>query len=316
MTLFLLTPNSPIQSTGNRGTAHQWAAMLEKSGYEAAVGSALPDPLPDLLIALHAGKSHDIAMDFKRRNPTGKLIVGLTGTDIYPGPDETGLETMRAADAMIALQSQAPEQLPAELREKVNVIVQSADQLVPIPGKNPDHFQVCVVGHLRDVKDPMLAAKASRLLPTESTIRIIHAGGILEPKYEALVETELSENPRYLRLGEVTPEEIATLEATSHLMVLSSHSEGGGRVVGEAIVHGTPVLSTRIVGIVGLLGKDYPGFFPVGDAEALANLLFRCETDPAFYATLTSAAAELAPIFDPERESRLLVELVEKVSAS
>ena len=162
----------------------------------------------------------------------------------------------------------------------------------------------------------MLAAKASRLLPTESTIRIIHAGGILEPKYEALVETELSENPRYLRLGEVTPEEIATLEATSHLMVLSSHSEGGGRVVGEAIVHGTPVLSTRIVGIVGLLGKDYPGFFPVGDAEALANLLFRCETDPAFYATLTSAAAELAPIFDPERESRLLVELVEKVSAS
>lgn len=313
MKIFILTPTTRITSTGNRGTAHQWAMILSERGHSVTVGGELPDFPPPLLIALHAAKSHEAALEYKRLRPDGKLIVGLTGTDIYPEPNEFGIEIMRAADAMIALQSKAPEQIPGELRNKVEVIVQSAAQVVPTAKKNPDHFQVCVVGHLRDVKDPMLTAKASRLLPPDSRTLVVHAGGILEDRYIALVEKELTENPRYRRVGEVTAEEIATLEATSHLMVLSSFSEGGGRVVGEAIVHGTPVLSTRIVGIEGLLGEDYPGFFPVGDAEVLAEVLYRCETDPDFYAVLRRAAADRAPIFAPEREARLLSELVDSL---
>ena len=38
----------------------------------------------------------------------------------------------------------------------------------------------------------------------------------------------------------------------------------------EAIACGVPTISTRIAGSVGLLGEDYPGYFPVGDTEALA----------------------------------------------
>jgi len=311
MEVFILTPTSPIRSTGNRGTAYQWASMLEKSGYSVAVGSELPEPLPDLLVVLHAGKCHDAAIEFKRRHPSGKLIVGLTGTDIYPAPGEAALESMRFADALIALQSQAPEQIPIELRKKTHVIVQSAEQIISGTEKNADGFRVCVVGHLRNVKDPLLTAKAARLLPAESKIQVFHAGGILEPEYEALVESEMAENPRYHWLGEQSPEETSRLLATSQLMVLSSHSEGGGRVVGEAIVHGTPVLSTRIDGIVGLLGEDYPGFYPVGDAESLATLLQRCETDHEFFAHLQSTADPA--LFSPETESRLLSELVDSL---
>ena len=54
-------------------------------------------------------------------------------------------------------------------------------------------------------------------------------------------------------------------------MVLSSLSEGGANVVSEAVAAGVPVLASRIDGSVGLLGRDYPGYFPVADTAALRS---------------------------------------------
>ena len=58
----------------------------------------------------------------------------------------------------------------------------------------------------------------------------------------------------------------------------------------------------EISGSIGLLGADYPGYFPVGDTQALADLLIRVETDTAFYDTLKVWCEKLKPIVDPERE--------------
>ena len=89
--------------------------------------------------------------------------------------------------------------------------------------------------------------------------------------------------------------------------------EGGANVIGEAVVQGVPVVSSRIAGSVGLLGADYPGYFPTGDTAALADLMWRSETDPSFYDDLGSRCRSLAPEFSPdaERESwrSLLAEL-------
>ena len=71
-------------------------------------------------------------------------------------------------------------------------------------------------------------------------------------------------------------------------MVLSSRSEGGANVISEAIVAGVPILASRMDGNVGLLGADYPGYFPVGDTQALARLLWRIEADAPFVATASS----------------------------
>jgi hypothetical protein len=57
-------------------------------------------------------------------------------------------------------------------------------------------------------------------------------------------------------------------------------------VVTEAVAVSVPVVSSRIAGSVGLLGADYPGFFPFADTAALAGLLRRAETDAPFYADL------------------------------
>ena len=55
--------------------------------------------------------------------------------------------------------------------------------------------------------------------------------------------------------------------------------EGGANVVIEAVRSGVPVLASRIDGNVGLLGADYDGYFPVGDAAALAALMRRFVAD-------------------------------------
>ncbi len=99
----------------------------------------------------------------------------------------------------------------------------------------------------------------------------------------------------------------------SHAMVVSSLSEGGANVVSEAIMAGVPVLASRMDGNVGLLSADYPGYFPVGDTQALARLLWRLEQDPRFGERLRNALARRAPLFRPSREvaawRRLLTEL-------
>jgi hypothetical protein len=64
-------------------------------------------------------------------------------------------------------------------------------------------------------------------------------------------------------------------------------------------------------GNLGMLGPDYPGYFPVGDAAALADLLRRAETEPAFLADLARHCAARAPLFAPEREAAGLRALVE-----
>jgi glycosyltransferase involved in cell wall biosynthesis len=99
--------------------------------------------------------------------------------------------------------------------------------------------------------------------------------------------------------------------ASSHLLVVSSVMEGGANVVSEAIAAGTPVIASFIPGNVGLLGDDWPALFPVGDAQALAGLLRRLTTDPAFLALLREAIRARAWIADPAQEQSALATAIE-----
>ncbi len=159
-----------------------------------------------------------------------------------------------------------------------------------------------MVGHLRAVKDPLLAAEASALLPSESRVRVVHIGACLEAQYEPLVRAQMQRNPRYVWLGPRSRSETLAQIARAHVLALTSRAEGGANVVAEALMAGTVVLATRIEGAVGQLGERYEGFFPVGDARALAELLLRCERDPTFFARLRDSCAQLRSQFDPARE--------------
>ncbi len=284
--------------------------MLSEIGHEVIISGPDERVESEMLIALHGGRCHSTVVDFRKSNPNGKIIVAMTGTDIYPEPDEKVVEAMALADRIVVLQSRALQKIPPEFRHKSVVIVQSTEVLAPIRNLDPHYFDICVVGHFRDVKDPLRAQLAARQLPAESKIRIRHAGGILERKYEELISQAEAENPRYEWLGEIDEQGVAQLLASSRAMILSSYAEGGARVIGEAVAHGTPVLSSEIDAAIGLLGEDYPAFYPAGDTTALANLMYETESNTNFYELLKQRTTAVASQFLPEKEKSSWRELI------
>ncbi len=93
-----------------------------------------------------------------------------------------------------------------------------------------------------------------------------------------------------------------------------SRSSSGANVISEAAAAGLPVLASRIPGSVGLLGTDYPGFFTVGDTDALLRLLLRAENDGKFLAGLQRHMARIAPRFQPCRELNAWKSLLDELN--
>lgn len=166
------------------------------------------------------------------------------------------------------------------------------------------------MGHLRAVKDPLLAARAAALLPRESRVHVTHIGACLEPQYEARVRAEMQRNPRYLWLGPLSRAQTLSHLSRAHALALTSRAEGGANVVAEALMAGAVVLATRIEGSLGQLGEGYGGYFPVGDERALAELMLRCERDGEFFARLRDEGATLRAQFQPARERASWLELL------
>jgi glycosyltransferase involved in cell wall biosynthesis len=102
----------------------------------------------------------------------------------------------------------------------------------------------------------------------------------------------------------------------SQLLVVPSLMEGGANVIIEAVTSGVPVLASDIAGNRGMLGAGYGGYFPVGDAAALAGLIKRFATDAAFAQGLRAGCALRAPLFAPEREQAAVLRLVDNALTS
>jgi putative glycosyltransferase (TIGR04348 family) len=308
MWIEIVTPAPPRTQYGNRVTALRWARILRELGHRVSVAQSYQGRPVDLLIALHAKRSYSAVHSFRRLYPERPLIVALTGTDLYRDlPRSRRAQTSVAlATRLVVLQPKALDELHPHLRQKARVIFQSVSPAVqrPIPYANSagKSFDVCVIGHLRPVKDPFRAALAARRLPQESRIRILHFGAAMTPQMASLAREEMERNIRYRWLGERPRWRVQQVLSRSPLCVLSSRLEGGANLLSEAIVNQVPVLASRIPGSIGILGEDYPGFFSVGNTAQLAQLLYRSETDSEFLARLRSHCAGLSPLFRPERE--------------
>ena len=170
-----------------------------------------------------------------------------------------------------------------------------------------------MIGHLRPVKDPFRTAMASRCLLGDSRIQVVHIGGALSQELEKTARAEDASNPRYRWLGEIPRWQALRRLAQCRALVLTSEMEGGANVVGEAIACSVPVISSQISGTIGLLGEDYPGYFPVGDTYALAKLLERIETDPVFYNTIKAWCERLKPLVDPAQERQSWENLLQEI---
>lgn len=314
----IVTPAPPRSWSGNRVTALRWARLLRSLGHEVAVEQEYRGQRWDAMVALHARRSFPSLQRFSRKRPSAAAVLALTGTDLY-GDIRASAEARRSlelADRLVVLQPRGLLELPAPLRDKTSVIRQSATRAAGRFTPRKDAFEVCVLAHLRRVKDPFRAAAAARLLPRSSRIRILHLGAPLERGMEKRARAEDARNPRYRWMGCIPRWKALRVLARCRLLLVTSHLEGGANVVSEALAASVPVLSSRIDGSVGLLGGGYPGYFSVGGTRALARLLERAEAEPAFYAALRGWCERLRPLVDPARERRSWRELLRGLKVS
>ncbi len=311
MRIAIVTPAAASTRTGNRHTASRYAAFLRGAGHRVAVGSRWDGAACDLLIALHARRSHDSIARFRVRFPRGPLVLVLTGTDLYRDirTDASAQRSLDLATLLVTLQDQGALELPRRLRPKVRVVYQSA-RVARRTAPRRGRFRVAVLGHLRDEKDPFRAALALRHLPGAAEIEVVQAGDALEPAMAVEARSLERADPRYRWLDGVPHSRALALLASSGVLVLSSRMEGGANVVCEAARAGVPVLASRIRGNVGMLGRGYPGYFPLGDDRALARLIARAQADRAFYRALQAGIAARRALFVPAAERRGLLAVV------
>ena len=311
MKIVIVTPAASRVRNGNRNTAQRWATFLRQLGHRVSVQVEWDGSRADLMLALHARRSHDSIRRFAEHCPTLPLIVTLTGTDLYRDirDNRNAQESMQLATRMVVLQEMGLNELTPALRAKTHVIYQSARPFQPAqPSKN--RFEVCVIGNLREEKDPFRCALAVALLPESSAIRITHMGRALNDDMARQAQALMEKNPRYRWLGELPHWRVRNRLTRSRLMVISSIMEGGANVVSEALAAGVPVIASDISGNIGMLGADYAGFYPCGDERALANLLHRAETSPEFYDLLKTQCAGRKHVVEPEQELAGLEQLI------
>src|SRR5438132_4498014 len=329
MKISIVTPAPPDSRHGNRITALRWATILRPLGNYVSILQTYDGKPYDVLVALHARKSYSSIINFRQQHLVAPIVVALTGTDLYRDirANHTAQASLDIATRIVALQPKAIKELRPSWRKKTRVIYQSVQDRQALNGtssrsakaraskrearqRSNGNFDVCVIGHLRDVKDPFRTAKAARLLPDSSRVRVLQIGGAMTEGMANRARKEMIVNVRYRWLGEQSQSRVRQILKKSSLCVLSSRMEGGANVLSEAIAASVPILASRIDGNVGILGANYPGYFDVGDTRELARLLTRAESSSEYLAELKAWSNSLIGLADPAREEQSWVALI------
>ena len=326
----IVTPAPEGSRAGNRVTAQRIARLLRALGHRPSIVNRFEDPRAELAIVLHAARGAEAVRRARASRPGLPIVVVLTGTDIHApgGLSRRARRALELADAIVGLQSHSVRELPASLRHKARVILQSYDgpnlrHRAPVraktgtrlsPGARRVVHGFVVLGHLRAEKDPFLPARALRRIPHTLPVRVRQAGKALTASMAVRARREARLDSRYEWLGELPRSQALRLLAGSRALILPSRVEGGPSVLSEAVALGVPVLASAIPQVVALLTTRHPGLFPAGSAAALAALMERTARDPSFEKRLAAASRRLGPRFAPLRERRAWERLIADVT--
>jgi putative glycosyltransferase (TIGR04348 family) len=307
MKIAIAVPPSAVPRSGNWHTAARWAGFLRELGHRVRIVTRWRGGHDDLLLALHARKSFDSILRFSDLRPAAPLIVALTGTDLYRDirTHAEARQSLGLAARLIVLQEKGLRELSAFLRRKTSIVYQSSDvTLRHAPDRS--RFRVAVIGHLRGEKDPFRAVMALRRIERSTPVEVLQVGAALDREMRERARGWKKIEGRYRWLGSLEHKAALRLLASSHVLVVSSVMEGGANVICEAARIGVPVLASRIAGNIGMLGRDYPGYFPLYDDKALARLIERCRCDASFYKKLRRALLSRRGLFSPASERAAL----------
>lgn len=316
LSICIVSTTSWRSRKGNRVTALRWSRLLRGLGHRVRIEEQYRGGSCDVLVALHARRSFPSVQRFARKYPERPIILALTGTDLYRDIRRApaARQALRQASRLVLLQPLGMKELPTDVRRKARVILQSAQAPAGTPRPRSNAFEICVLGHLRPVKDSFRAALAVRHLPATSRIRLLQVGAALSPAMKARALAEQRVNSRYRWFGELPRATALRLMGRCRLLALTSLMEGGANVISEALASGVPVVASRIPGSVGLLGQGHPGYFEPRNTAALRRLLLRCESDGPFLSRLRRRCAQLASRFRPAREREAWARLLREIA--
>jgi putative glycosyltransferase (TIGR04348 family) len=244
-------------------------------------------------------------------------VVVLTGTDLYRdiAEDPRARFSLACADRLVVLQAAGVDALPEDLRERACCIYQSTRQRRALTNKPRRVLRAVMVGHLRAEKSPETLFGTAALLRGDEGIRLDHLGAAIDPRLGATAQQLMQDQGHYRWLGMQSHASTLRRIQRSHLLVHCSRMEGGAHAVMEAICSGTPVLASRVPGNVGMLGEDYEGYFPWGDAAALTALLRAARASQGqpdgTLARLTAQCAQRESLFAPATERAALHRLLD-----
>jgi len=303
MKIALAVPPSADPRSGNWRSAARWSRMLRSLGHRVRVQSLWTEGNEDVLIALHARKSYPSIARFQSVRPHCPIVVVLTGTDVYRDirADAQAQSALAIATRLVVLQEHALNELEPALRRKAQIVHQSSDTTLRLSPPS-SRFRIAVVAHLREEKDPFCAARALGHVRRLDALELLQIGEALDRAMRAQCAAWCERDARYRWLGSVPHHVALRWMSRTHALVVSSIMEGGANVIAEAVRIGLPVLASRISGNIGMLGADYRGYYPVGDARALARLIERSATDPKFYQALRGAVVARRSLFSPAAE--------------
>jgi putative glycosyltransferase (TIGR04348 family) len=309
--IVIVSPALLDANNGNWQTAKRWATLLGKQ-YRTRIIKQWPDDeaaSDDILLALHARRSADSIAAWHAQRGSHGLVLALTGTDLYRDiqTDPQAQRSLELASRLIVLQSLGINELPAKYHAKTHVVLQSTTPRKTLP-KTARRLRAVMVGHLRDEKSPQTLFAAALLLRAREDISIEHIGAGLDAALAQDAMNTVAACARYRWAGALKHSQTRAKIQRAHVLVHASKMEGGAHVVMEAVCSGTPVVASHIAGNVGMLGADYAGYFPVGDAAALANMLERCKDEPLFLDHLKQQCALRAPLFAPQAEQSALLQ--------
>lgn len=318
-TIAIVTPYLADANNGNWRTARRWQSLLARE-FKPIVHNAWPPDAKhdaDLMMALHARRSAEAVRHFRMQYPDKPVVVVLTGTDLYRdlGESVEAKYAISVADALIVLQEDAIQHVPGPFRRKTHVIYQSAKPLQP-GTKAKGKLDCVVVGHLRGEKSPETIFRLVDALPPNLPIHLLHIGAGLDPSLAEKAQALTDTHSNYRWAGPLPHGLARAAIKRAHVLIHPSIMEGGANVIVEAITSGTPVVASHMSGNIGMLGREYPGYFPVGDEMALLAMLRRCLAEPGFLSRLNTACAARAKQFLPESEraslSRVLHGLLDR----
>ncbi len=156
----------PLDSNhGNSVSARRLKGIMNEMGYSATAQFGWDGSPADVLIALHAVRSAEVVSRFRKTYPRGKVIVVLTGTDLYQDLldcSSVGHQTLRISDILVMTQEASLEGFSEVVRAKAIVLRKSVELPLIQFARRTEFPTLVTVGHMRD-KRSILSSGSNRL---------------------------------------------------------------------------------------------------------------------------------------------------------